>query len=177
MERSIVPTAYRVAAKLHRLSITLERKRCRHPARHQQLCGVTYKEWEATLPQIVRDDVIFRVQAFRLASFLGACTELDTRHVVRDRRFVKSAAQLCAASGSISATIADGYPRRSGADRARFFEYALTSTAEVKSWYLHTRISLPPGTLEARYALLTSITRLLLTMIRSSRARDDTDPP
>ena len=138
---------------------------------------MTYDEWEMSLPEIVRNDVIFRVQAFRLASFLGACAELDTRHVVRDRRFLKSAAQLCDASGSICANIADGYPRRSGADRARFFEYALTSTAEVKSWYLHTRVPLPPGTLEARYALLTSITRLLITMIRSSRPPEDNNPP
>ena len=138
---------------------------------------MTYDEWEKSLPAAVRNDVIFRVQAFRLASFLGACAELDTRHVVRDKRFLKSAAQLCDASGSISANIADGYPRRSGNDRARFFEYALTSTAEVKSWYLHTRIRLPPGTLEARYALLTSITRLLLTMIRSSRPPKGGDSP
>jgi four helix bundle protein len=139
---------------------------------------MTYEEWEQSLPEIVRNDVIFRVQAFRLAAFLGACAELDTRHVVRDRRFLKSAAQLCDASGSIAANIADGYPRRSGSDRARFFEYALTSTAEVKSWYLHTRVPLPPGTLEARYALLTSITRLLITMIRSSRPpRDEDNPP
>ena len=130
---------------------------------------MTYEEWENSLPEVVRNDVTFRVQAYRLASFLGACAELDTRSVVRDQRYLKSAAQLCDATGSISANIADGYPRRSGPDRARFFEYALTSTAEVKSWYLHTRIHLPPETLEARYALLTSITRLLLTMIRSSR--------
>jgi four helix bundle protein len=135
---------------------------------------MTYEEWERSLPDVVRNDATFRVQAYRLASFLGACAELDTRHVMRDPRFLKSAAQLCSASGSISANIADGYPRRSGLDRARFFEYALTSAAEVKSWYLHTRVPLPPGTLEARYALLTSITRLLLTMIRSSR---DDDPP
>lgn len=138
---------------------------------------MTYDEWEKTLPDVVRNDVIFRVQAFRLASYVCACAELDTRAVVRDRRFIKSAGQLCDAAGSIAANIADGYPRRSGADRARFFEYALNSTAEVKSWYLQTRIRLPPGTLEARYALLTSITRLLLTMIRSSRPRRKDEPP
>ena len=139
---------------------------------------MTYDEWEKSLPDVVRNDVVFRVQAFRLASYLGACAELDTRHVVRDQRFLKSAAQLCAASGSVAANIADGYPRHSGLDRARFFEYALDSTAEVKSWYLHTRLRLPPGTLEARYALLTSITRLLLTMIRSSRPpRPEDSPP
>lgn len=138
---------------------------------------MTYDEWEKSLPEIVRNDANFRVQAFRLASFVSACAELDTRHVVRDPRFVKSAAQLCDASGSISANIADGYPRRSGADRARFFEYALTSTAEVKARYLHTRVPLPAGTIEARYPVLTSITRLLKTMIRSSRPPEEDDPP
>ena len=138
---------------------------------------MTYEEWEQSLPEVVRNDVTFRVQAYRLASFLCACAELDTRQVMRDRRFLKSAAQLCTAAGSIAANIADGYPRPTGPDRARFFGYALDSTAEVKSWYLHTRLRLPPGTLEARYALLTSITRLLLTMIRSSRPPRDKDLP
>jgi four helix bundle protein len=129
---------------------------------------MTYDEWEQSLPAAVTTDVIFRVQAFRLASFLADCAERDTRAVARDPRFAKNAIQLIRSAGSVSASIAEGYPRRSPRDRIRYYEYALGSAAEAKSWYLSARTLLPPETLEARFALLTSITRLLRTMIRSS---------
>ena len=129
---------------------------------------MTYDEWEKSLPETVTSDVIFRVQAFRLASFLADCAERDTRTIGRDPRFAKSAVQLIRAAGSVSATIAEGYPRRSARDRIRYFEYALGSAAEAKSWDLAARTLLPAETLDERFALLASITRLLRTMIRSA---------
>jgi len=129
---------------------------------------MTYEEWEESLPAAVTTDVIFRVQAFRLASFLADCAERDTRAVARDPRFAKNAIQLIRAAGSVSASIAEGYPRRSPRDRIRYYEYALGSTAEAKSWYVGAHTLLPRETLEERFALLSSITRLLRTMIRSS---------
>ena len=129
---------------------------------------MTYDEWEKSLPEAVTRDVIFRVQAFRLASFLSDCAERDTRTIGRDPRFARSVTQLIRAAGSVSATIAEGYPRRSARDRIRYYEYALGSTAEAKSWYLSARALLPPDTLAERFALLSSITRLLRTMIRTA---------
>ena len=129
---------------------------------------MTYDEWEQALPAAVTTDVIFRVQAFRLASFLADCAERDTRALAREPRFAKNAIQLIRTAGSVSASIAEGYPRRSPRDRIRYYEYALGSTAEAKSWYLGAHALLPAETLEARFALLSSITRLLRTMIRSS---------
>jgi four helix bundle protein len=134
---------------------------------------MTYDEWQLSLPAAVTTDVIFRVQAFRLASFLADCAERDTRAVARDPRFAKNAIQLIRSAGSVSASIAEGYPRRSPRDRIRYYEYALGSTAEAKSWYLSARTFLPPATLEDRFALLTSITRLLRTMIRSATPLPD----
>ena len=129
---------------------------------------MTYDEWEKSLPEAVISDVIFRVQAFRLASFLSDCVERDTRTIGRDPRFARSVTQLIRAAGSVSATIAEGYPRRSARDRVRYYEYALGSTAETKSWYLASRALLSPETLDERFTLLASITRLLRTMIRSA---------
>ena len=129
---------------------------------------MTYDEWEKSLPETVTRDVIFRVQAFRLASFLSDCVERDTRTIGRDPRFSRSVVQLIRAAGSVSATIAEGYPRRSARDRIRYYEYALGSTAEAKSWYLGARALLPPDILAERFALLSSITRLLRTMIRTA---------
>lgn len=130
---------------------------------------MTYDEWEATIPAGVRQDVIWKVQAYRLALFLAACAEDDTRAMNEDERFRQSGAQLCRAAGSVAANIAEGYPRQSGRDRIRYYEYALGSAAEVKVWYLNGRATLAPGVIEDRFALLRSITRLLLTMIRSAR--------
>jgi len=131
---------------------------------------MTYDEWEATLPPAVRQDVIWRVQAYRLALYLAACAVEDSRPMADDSRLGSSASQLCRAAGSVAANIAEGYPRQSGRDRIRYYEYALGSAAEVKVWYLNARTELPPAAIEDRFALLRSITRLLLTMIRSARS-------
>ena len=131
---------------------------------------MTYDEWEATIPAALRQDVIWRVQAYRLALFLTACVDEDAQAMGADARFTQTVSQLCRAAGSVAANIAEGYPRQSGRDRIRYYEYALGSTAEVKVWYLSARASLAPGAIEERFAILRSINRLLLTMIRSARS-------
>jgi four helix bundle protein len=137
---------------------------------------MTYDEWETTIPTAVRQDVIWRVQAYRLALYLAACAEEDTRPMTGEARFAETAAQLCRAAGSVAANIAEGYPRQSGRDRIRYYEYALGSAAEVKVWYLNGRTVLAPGVVEDRFALLRSVTRLLLTMIRSARKPTSSAP-
>ena len=87
-----------------------------------------------------------------------------------DPRFVHNAAQLCKAAGSVAANIAEGYPRLSGKDRAKFYEFGLTSLAEVKSWYLGVRSFIDGRTVDDRLATMRSIHRLVLTMMRSARA-------
>ena len=134
---------------------------------------MTYEEWEATVPDDVKREPLWHVQAYRLALLLADGAELDTRGLrdgSSDPRFVKNAAQLCAAAGSVAANIAEGYPRRSGKDRCRYYEYALTSLAETKSWYLTVRRSIDPAVMTLRLATMRSISRLLLTMMRSARA-------
>ena len=130
---------------------------------------MTYEEWELRFPASLKADVIWRVQAFRLASYAADCAEEDTRRATTEARFASIAAQLCTAAGSIAANIAEGYPRRSARDRVRYYEYALGSTGESKSWYLRLRPMIEPAIIDARLELLQSITRLLQTMIRSSR--------
>ena len=131
---------------------------------------MTYDEWEVTVPAAVKCDTIWRVQAFRLALFLGACAENDTLTAESDARFVHTDAQLCRAAGSIAANIAEGYPRRSLRDRVRYYEYALGSAAETKVWYLGLEPRITADAFTERLELLRSISRLLLTMIRSSGA-------
>ena len=131
---------------------------------------MSYDEWEATIPAAMKQDVIWKVQAYRLALYLGTCAGEDARAMEGSPHLDQTVPQLVRAAGSVAANIAEGYPRQSGRDRIRYYEYALGSAAEVKVWYLNARHALPAGALEDRFALLRSITRLLLTMIRSARS-------
>ena len=128
-----------------------------------------YDEWEITVPASLKADLLWKVQAYRLAAFLCHCVDEDTRVLSTDSRYVHTTAQLCRAAGSIVANTAEAYSRRSVRDRVRFYEYALGSAAEAKTWYLGMRSSLDASTLDTRLALLQSITRLLLKMLSSSR--------
>lgn len=130
---------------------------------------MTYDEWAATVPLAVTSEVLWRVQAYRLALYLGACVEHDTRSLGDNGRFALTVAQLIRAAGSVAANIAEGYPRQSYRDRIRYYEYALGSAAEVKVWYLNTHAAMGGHVLEDRFAVLRSIARLLQTMIRSAR--------
>ena len=87
------------------------------------------------------------------------------------------ARQLVRAAGSIAANIADGYARRSPRDRVRFYEYALSSSEEVESWYNSGRRVLSAESLDDRTARLTSIRRLLLVMIRNERQGKNWNSP
>ena len=42
---------------------------------------MTYDEWEATIPAAVKQDVIWKVQAYRLALYLAACAGEDSREI------------------------------------------------------------------------------------------------
>jgi four helix bundle protein len=80
------------------------------------------------------------------------------------------ATQLVRAVGSIAANVAEGYARRSPRDRIRFYEYALGSAEESRSWYEVGRRALSVAEIDARIARLAAIRRLLLTMIRNERS-------
>ena len=127
---------------------------------------MTYEEWERELPEAVKQDVIWRVQAYRLALYLSACAKLDSQSLAGDPRYEAHIPQLCRSAASVAAAIAEGYPRRSAKDRARYYEYALGSLAESKVWYLDIRSALDAPTVDSRFAVIRSITRLLLTMKR-----------
>ncbi len=65
--------------------------------------------------------------------------------------------------------IAEGYSRRSGKERARFYEYALGSAREARTWYYQGRHGLKENVLIHRLQLLTRIIRLLLNIIPAER--------
>jgi len=129
-----------------------------------------FEDWLASVPPELTDDPLWRMEVWRLALFAGDLAWHDVSTLVRDRRTIGLADQLYRAVGSISANIAEGYSRRSGKDQARFYEYALGSAREARTWYYQARHILPEAVASHRLHLLTRIIRLLLTIIPASRA-------
>lgn len=88
---------------------------------------MTYEEWLKTVPEAITKDALWNMKAYRLALFLNDVAWHDVTKLTRDARTLKVADQLYRAVGSIGANIAEGYSRRSGKERAHFYEYALGS--------------------------------------------------
>ena len=111
-------------------------------------------------------DPVDRVQAYQLALEAMRLGRSDARALSADPLTREVGGQLLRATASIAANIAEGYSRASFSDRRNFLEYALGSARESYVWY--ETADLPEH--DERIARLTSIRRLLLTMIRTSRA-------
>jgi four helix bundle protein len=75
--------------------------------------------------------------------------------------------QLSRAITSIGANLAEGYSRRSPADRSRFYGYAMGSAREAALWYRSVAPFVDRDTLELRMAFLAQERMLLMGMIKS----------
>ena len=110
-----------------------------------------------------------RVEAYRIATSLIDDAWDDAASMLKHPLLKEPSTQLMRAVGSIAANIAEGYGRRSPRERIRFYEYALGSAEEARAWYQVGRRVLPDETMSLRGKGLTSVRRLLLTMIRNER--------
>jgi len=79
--------------------------------------------------------------------------------------------QFLRAVGSISANLAEAYSRRTGAERARYYDYARATAREAKDWYFKGRTALGDAVVEQRHAVLERIIRILSAVI--PRERED----
>nr|HID12734.1 four helix bundle protein [Anaerolineae bacterium] len=130
-----------------------------------------YEEWLKTVPKEITGDDLWKVEAYRLALFAADLGWYDVTKLMKDKRTISLADQLYRALGSVSANIAEGYGRSSGRDKARFYEYALSSARESRGWYYKGRHILGRSVMNHRLDLLTQIIRLLLVMIPDQRGR------
>ena len=130
---------------------------------------MNYQEWEASVPQELRGDLLWRMRVYRLALFAGEIGWQDVSKLAGDRRMYGLSDQLWRALGSIGANVAEGYSRSWPKDRARFFEYALGSARESRDWYYKARHLLTAEVVTHRLGVLTQIIRLLLTIIPAER--------
>jgi len=130
---------------------------------------VNFEEWIRGVPEEIRGDSAWKVEAYRLALFAADLGWHDVTELYKDRRTLGLSDQLYRSLGSISANIIEGYSRGTGKDRARFYEYALGSAREARGWCYKGRHILGEQVVAHRLALLTHIIRLLLTMIPQQR--------
>ena len=130
---------------------------------------MTYEEWLQSVPPELTTDPLWQMRVYRLALFAGDLGWHDVSTLAEDPRMRSLADQLYRALGSIAANIAEGYSRHSGKERARFYEYALGSAREARTWYYEGRYGLKEAVVAHRLRLLTQIVRLLLTIIPAER--------
>lgn len=127
--------------------------------------------WEQTISESRRADPLWRRSDYRLATYVADTAWPDVERLSSSPATTEVAAQLYRALGSITANLAEGYSRGSSADRVRYYEYALGSAREAREWYGRAQPVLGHARVADRYAVLTSIVRLLLTIIPSERGR------
>lgn len=127
-----------------------------------------YQDWIETLPPEITEDPVWNLKVYRAALYLSDLCWEDTQKIL-DRRFFSLADQLYSSTGSVSANITEGYSRNSHKEKARFYEIALGSARESKDWYFKGRHILGEKRSLHRMKLLTSIIKLLLTMINEKR--------
>jgi four helix bundle protein len=132
---------------------------------------VNYRQWEQPVPAHIRDDSLWRVEAYRLALFAADIGWQDVSRLSKDSRTRSLADQLYRSLGSISANVAEGYSRGTSKDRAHFYEYALGSARESRDWYFKARHILADPVVVHRLNLLAQIIRLLLVMVPHQRGR------
>jgi len=140
---------------------------------------MNYEEWEKSVPEEIKGDSLWKIEAYRLALFAADLGWHDVTKLMKDRRTHGLSDQLYRSLGSISANLAEGYSRGTGKDRARFYEYSLGSARESRDWYYKGRHVLGETVMRHRLALVTQIIRLLLTMVpqqRTSGVKEEVEP-
>lgn len=132
--------------------------------------AVAVRAWAESVPREVREDLLWRIEAYRLGLYVCDQAWDDVTVLSRDVRTRSLADQLHRSLGSISANIAEGYSRGGGRDRARFLEYALGSAREARDWYVKARRVVGSDRVTVQVSVLTSVIRLLLVMVQDQRS-------
>lgn len=137
---------------------------------------MNYNKWINSVPSEIKDDSLWKMEAYRLSLFLSDICWYDITKLMKDRRTIKLSDQLYRAVGSISANIAEGYSRETGKDCARFYEYSLGSARESRDWYYKSRHILGDLVLKNRLTFTTQIIKLLLKMVPNQRQYKISEP-
>ena len=132
---------------------------------------MTYDQWEQSVPEQIRKDTVWLIEAYRLGLFLSDLGWHDVGRLLKNARTTSIADQLFRAAGRISSNICEGYSRDTGRARATYYEYACGSARECRDWYYKSRNALSEKVVAHRIDLSTQIIRLTLKMIATERRR------
>ncbi len=130
-----------------------------------------YDEWQANVPDEIKGDSLWRLEAYRLALFSSDIAWQDALILSKHPLTRDLADQLYRAICSISANIAEGYSRSTGKDRARFLEYSLGSAREARDWYYKSHHTLKEEVVKHRINLLTQIIKILSVLTPNQRQK------
>jgi four helix bundle protein len=130
-----------------------------------------FAEWEKSVPDVLREDVLWTVKAYRLSLFLADVAWHDVVKLSKATGMRSLSDQLYRSCGSICANIEEGYSKKSSKDRARFYEYSLGSARETRGWFYRARHILGEEVAIHRLGLSTEIIKLLLTMVPDQRGQ------
>jgi four helix bundle protein len=133
---------------------------------------MTHEEWLAQVSDSLKNDPIWKFEAYPKSLFLYDLAWEDTDKLLKDVRGRKLAGQLIDSAGSVSANIDEGFGRgiESG-EYIQFLRYALGSARETRSWYYKSRRLLAAEAVRHRIALCDEIIALLVVTIKQRRAR------
>ncbi len=129
-----------------------------------------FSEWEEQVPRVLRRSPIWRTPASRFSVWLADLAKEDVAPLWRNPETRSIADQLSRSANAISATLAEGYGRTTGPERARYYDFAASSAREACDGYFKARHSLPESVVEARLELLDRIIRILSVAIPRERA-------
>jgi four helix bundle protein len=128
-------------------------------------------EWaEREVPEVMRNDPIWRLPAYRYSLYLGDLIQTDIYRMRGDIRTRSCVDQLISAIASISSNIAEGYSRTTGPDRAKYYEYGHSSAREGRDWLFKTRHPIDRATTFKRIELVSRVMRILVVAIKRERA-------
>ena len=130
-----------------------------------------FDEWYARVPESLKRDPIWRTPAYRYAMWLSDLAVSDTDPLFETTKTRRLADQLLRAVQGISANLSEGYGCVTGPERARYYDYALTSAREAHDWYFKARHYLDEKTVAERLDLLGRIIRILTAVIPRERTR------
>jgi four helix bundle protein len=134
-----------------------------------------FAAFERSTPPELFGDPIWRLPAYRIATFLSEVARLDSTALMRSQCPAHIPSQLQRAVDSIGVNITEGYSRFSGKERARYYEMALGSTREARDWYRRAVPWLGESEALERAYLLTRAIKILVYAIPKEREGSSED--
>jgi four helix bundle protein len=133
--------------------------------------NLKYLEWQASVPDEIKGDSLWKLEVYRLALFIAEISWQDALVLNKTSLTRSMADQLYRAACSISANIAEGYSRSTGKDKARFLEYSLGSARETRDWYFKSKHTLKDEVVLHRINFLTQIIKMLSVLTPNQRQK------